>query len=100
MSHKLVLRLRQQILERDGADYLTWAPHERVAEMVAERTALVLCDVWDKHWCRGASERLEVLLPRMDKLVRTVRAAGVLIVHAPSDTMDSYKGSQLFYTKI
>ncbi len=96
MSHKLVVRLRQQRLERDGAGCLTWTPHERSMELVAESTestALVLCDVWDKHWCRGASERLAALLPRMNEVVRTARAAGVLIVHAPSDTMDFYAHS-------
>jgi nicotinamidase-related amidase len=92
MPNKLVVRLRQQRLERDGAGYLTWAPHKRSAELVAVRTALVLCDVWDRHWCRGAGERLAALLPRMNQVVRAARAAGVLIVHAPSDTIDFYAG--------
>ena len=93
MSHKLLVRLRHQRMERDGAGYLAWAPHERSVELIAERTALVLCDVWDKHWCRGASERLAPLLPRMNEVVQMARAAGVTIVHAPSDTMDFYAGS-------
>jgi nicotinamidase-related amidase len=52
---------------------------------------MVLCDVWDRHWCRGAEERLAVMLPRMNAVVDAARQLGVLIVHAPSDTMEFYK---------
>ena len=93
MSRRLVVRLRRQRLVRDEAGYPDWVLHERSMALTAERTALVLCDVWDRHWCRGAAERLAVLLPRMNEVVRALRAAGVLIVHAPSDTMGFYTGS-------
>lgn len=53
-------------------------------------TALLLCDVWDQHWCRGAAERLDRLIPAMQRLVEVARAAGLLIIHAPSDTMAFY----------
>ncbi|MBT3270042.1 isochorismatase family protein [Candidatus Poribacteria bacterium] len=53
-------------------------------------TALLLCDVWDDHPCEGAVVRLEKMLPRMNEVVGVLRARGVLIVHAPSDTMDVY----------
>ena len=59
----------------------------------ASETALILCDVWDKHWCEPAAERLDALVPRMEEVVRACRAAGVQIIHAPSDTMAFYEGT-------
>ena len=57
----------------------------------ARKTAVVICDMWDQHWCRGASERVAEMAPRMNKVVAAARARGALIVHCPSDTMDAYK---------
>jgi nicotinamidase-related amidase len=59
-----------------------------------QHTALLLCDVWDTHWCRGAVERLEALVPRINSTVHALRDRGFLIVHAPSETMDFYRGSK------
>ena len=52
----------------------------------------MLCDVWDRHWSRGAAERVDVLAPVIDQVARHLRSLGVLVVHAPSDTLDFYAG--------
>lgn len=54
-------------------------------------TAVIVCDMWDKHWCRGATARVAEMAPAMDKVLRKARGMGVLIIHAPSSTMDFYK---------
>jgi nicotinamidase-related amidase len=54
-------------------------------------SAIVICDMWDKHWCSGATRRVGLLVQRMDPVLRKAREAGILIIHAPSDTMDFYK---------
>jgi nicotinamidase-related amidase len=91
MSDDLHLTLRRQALvERDG--YVVWETRETPVVWPAARTALVLCDVWDRHTCRGAEERLARLLPRMNDVVRALRARGGLIAHAPSDTIPNYAG--------
>jgi nicotinamidase-related amidase len=89
----LMLLFREQKLEKDEGGHLTWTVHEYPTSLAAEETALVVCDVWDNHWCRGANERLAKLLPRMNDVVKSAREKGVLIVHAPSETMDFYEGS-------
>ena len=58
-----------------------WQPSE---------TAVIICDMWDHHWCRSAETRAAELAPRMNVLVGTLRADGVRIIHAPSDTMAFY----------
>ena len=91
-SETLQLPLRRQRLEhRDG--FAVWAPYVETVAWKAAETALVLCDVWNHHTCRGAEVRLERLIPRMAAVVQTLRGRGVLIVHAPSNTMDFYAGT-------
>jgi hypothetical protein len=86
----LTLR-RQGLVERAG--YNAWEIAETPATWPAARTALVLCDVWDRHTCRGAEERLARLLPRMAQVAGRIRDLGGLVVHAPSETMRFYEGA-------
>jgi nicotinamidase-related amidase/type 1 glutamine amidotransferase len=62
-------------------------------EWNADKTAIVICDMWDKHWCAGATRRVGEMAPRMNELVSQARKRGVLIIHCPSDTLDFYKDS-------
>ena len=89
-NHMLRLNLRTQQLQQDGEGHNYWQEINRLREWPAEETVLLLCDVWDKHWSRGASERVDAMVPRMEQLVGTARARGVQIVHAPSGTMEYY----------
>jgi len=62
-------------------------------EIDPARTAIIVCDMWDKHWCRGATERVNRLAPKLALVLNAVRKRGVLIIHAPSETMAFYKDS-------
>jgi nicotinamidase-related amidase/type 1 glutamine amidotransferase len=55
------------------------------------KTAVVICDMWDKHWCLGATARVAEMAPRMNEVVSAARKRGALVIHCPSDTMDFYK---------
>ena len=89
----LNLKLRQRYLIENDKGYTTWSVGESVCPWPVGKTALLLCDIWDKHWSRGAVERLDLMLPRMESVVQSLRGKGVQIIHAPSDTMDFYVGS-------
>jgi type 1 glutamine amidotransferase/nicotinamidase-related amidase len=69
-----------QVIEKDTA----WQP---------KQTALVICDMWDKHTCAGATRRVGEMAPRMNEVVKKAREQGVLIIHCPSDTMKFYDGT-------
>ena len=56
-----------------------------------KKTAIVVCDMWDKHWCAGASRRVVEMAARMNDVVKAARKRGVFVIHAPSNTMDHYK---------
>jgi nicotinamidase-related amidase len=91
MAYQLHLSTRIRVLKTDNQR--AWETVEEKRILQAHQTAIILCDVWDRHWCRGAEERLESLLPRMNETVRAARTLGVHIIHAPSDTMDFYSGN-------
>ena len=67
----------------------------RVVNMVGlcdpKRTAFIVCDMWDLHHCLNATRRVNELAPRVDQLLKAMRASGSVIIHAPSDCMDTYK---------
>jgi nicotinamidase-related amidase len=54
------------------------------------KSALIVCDMWDKHWCSGANVRIAALVKKLDPVLKAARRKGILIVHAPSETMPFY----------
>lgn len=87
---KLPLRSRVELFKGSG----DWQAVEVSREIPAGRTALVICDMWDRHWCDGATSRVEVLARKAAPVVDLARERGVLIIHAPSDTMSYYKDNE------
>jgi nicotinamidase-related amidase/type 1 glutamine amidotransferase len=55
------------------------------------KTAVIVCDMWDRHWCRGATARVAEVAPRINEFVAQARRRGALIIHAPSGTIGHYK---------
>ncbi len=84
---QLKLRTRVEIFKGSGDWRETWFNES----LPASATALILCDMWDKHWCRGATERVDGLAHTMAPVIDLARKSGILIIHAPSDTMGYYK---------
>jgi nicotinamidase-related amidase len=84
---RLRLRTRVEAFKNDE----TW--HEAYFEKTfdSRKTVILICDMWDKHWCRGATRRVNILAGKIKPLLNVARAAGVQIIHAPSDTMDFYR---------
>jgi nicotinamidase-related amidase len=67
-----------------------WAVLERFVEWKADETAIVITDMWDRHWCEGAAQRVAAMAPRIDAVVKAAREKGVSIIHAPSSVTDFY----------
>ena len=55
------------------------------------KTAVVVCDMWDDHWCKSAAQRCAELAKLAEPVLRACRDRGMTIVHCPSDTMAFYK---------
>lgn len=59
----------------------------------ASETAIVICDMWNDHYCRNAARRVAEMAPRMNEVLKKARDQGVLIIHSPSGCMDKYEGT-------
>jgi type 1 glutamine amidotransferase/nicotinamidase-related amidase len=88
-TDNLTLTTRRRVETREGSGKfrvvykkLEWKPSE---------TAIIICDMWNEHWCKGATRRVAELASRMNEVVSKARSKGVLIVHAPSGTISHYK---------
>jgi len=74
--------LRLEVREMEKTNSYEWAP---------DRTAIIVCDMWDNHWCATATQRVGEMAPRMNEFITDARKKGVSIVHAPSSTMEFYQ---------
>ena len=81
----LVLHERSRAAGRGGQTVT------RTAEWDPKTTAVIITDMWDKHWCDVATARVAEMAPAINNFVSIARAKGVFIVHAPSETMDFYR---------
>jgi nicotinamidase-related amidase len=63
---------------------------ERTVDWEVAKTAIIIIDVWDGHYCRSAAQRIGVMVPRMNEAVTAARNHGVMIIHAPSGVVDMY----------
>jgi nicotinamidase-related amidase len=79
-AEELKLKLRSQKPEKE----VSWE---------AKKTALIICDMWDDHWCKSAARRVDEMAGPLNEVVKQARARGVFIIHAPSSVTDFYKGT-------
>ena len=68
-------------------------PEANIKRVIWEsgKTALIVCDMWDDHWCKSAASRVEEMAPVLNDIVKIARAKGIFIIHAPSSVVDFYK---------
>src|SRR6266496_282961 len=90
-SQPLLLATRSLIKTAEGSN--EWQRVEKTVEWSPKKTAIVICDMWDKHWCQGATRRVAEMASRMHAVVQKARSQGVFIIHCPSDTMKFYEGT-------
>ena len=83
------LNLRSQTQSVAGSSQFVRASAE--ATWSARETAVIVCDVWDKHHCLNAVRRMEEFLPRMNDVLKEARQRGATIIHSPSDCMPAYE---------
>jgi nicotinamidase-related amidase/type 1 glutamine amidotransferase len=63
----------------------------KTATWAGEKTAIIVCDMWNTMRNKIPADRVAEMAPRMNDVLKAARAKGVLIIHAPSGTMDFYK---------
>jgi nicotinamidase-related amidase len=66
---------------------------EKAVRWAPEKTALIICDMWDDHWCQSAARRVVELAGPLNETVKAARARGVFVIHAPSTCTGFYEGT-------
>jgi alpha-L-fucosidase len=88
-----MLELDMRRLQKLDTGVDQWQQVTNHAQWDPTRTAVVICDMWNQHWCRDATARVDEMAPRMNQVITELRRRGVLIIHCPSDTMAYYEGT-------
>ena len=89
-GEKVVFKAQSRVTE-DGTEAVRIVK----TNWVGKETALVICDMWAKHWCDSATRRVGEMAPRMNQLAETLRDRGVLIIHCPSSGVKFYQDTPM-----
>ena len=84
-DQKLSLTMRSRTKDAPGTAVM------KKVEWEASRTALIICDMWDDHWCKSAARRVGEMAGPMNEVVKKARSKGIFIIHAPSSVVDFYR---------
>lgn len=82
---------RSQIAMDAGDGKPVYQVVEKKHSFDPKKTAVIICDMWDHHWCAGAEARVGEMAPAMNRVVSELRNRGALVIHAPSTCVDFYK---------
>lgn len=88
-SEMISLHTREREQKPDGQIKVI----DKTSEWDSSKTAIIICDMWDNHWCKGAAARVGELAVPMNEMIKTARSKGVLIIHAPSSVVGFYQGT-------
>ncbi len=81
---RLSLRSHSSVNSEIVVEQVEWNP---------AHTALIICDMWDDHWCKSAAQRVDEMAPSLNETVKAARRRGIFIIHAPSSVVDFYQNT-------
>jgi hypothetical protein len=82
------ITLRSQHMSTVGRQ--EWIVDNVVAQWTPAETAVVVVDMWNKHWCKTATTRVGEIAVPMNETLSAARKAGIHIVFAPPDVTSFY----------
>ena len=85
----LLLTLRSRVASWQNTNNFTVV--EKQVAWDARKTALIVCDMWDDHWCKSAARRGAEMAGPLNDVVKQARTKGVFIIHAPSSVTKFYE---------
>ena len=90
LSLTLRSRVRAKSKSNDGPAF---QEREKASRWNPRQTALIVCDMWDDHWCRSAARRVGELAGPMNEVIKTARDQVIFIIHAPSSVVSFYRNT-------
>ena len=79
-------------LELQRRDPVTGATILEKEEVDPAKVGVIAVDVWNYHWCKTATMRVDAFVPRIDKALEAARALGMTVMLCPSDVVENYAG--------
>ncbi len=58
----------------------------------ASEMAIIVVDMWDKHWCKTFTEQSKKLIDDLNVTLEAARELGIQVIFAPSETVGFYDG--------
>ncbi|MDR1734403.1 MAG: hypothetical protein LBR73_05950 [Oscillospiraceae bacterium] len=86
----MTLHLQTQELTNNADGLRFWQTKIAEENLPADKVAIVIVDMWQEHWSKGATLRAGSLAPQINSAANALRAAGGFVIHAPSDCMKFY----------
>src|SRR5437867_321428 len=69
------VKLRSRVEAFKGSGEWTEGQFDR--RFVNNATAVIICDMWDNRWCKGAAQRVDVMAQKMAPVVDRARSHGI-----------------------
>lgn len=93
-QNDLSMTLRSRVRSRSKSEAgRAFQAREKQAKWKPNQTAIIICDMWDDHWCRSAARRVVEMAGPMNEVVKTARDQGIFIIHAPSSVVAFYQNT-------
>ena len=89
-SSRFASGAQEQILRIAARSRRQGVSVEQSQSWKTRETAIVICDMWNGHYCQSSVRRINEMVPHMNAAVGAARALGVQIIHAPSGTLEVY----------
>lgn len=64
----------------------------QVVSIDPKRSAVVIIDPWNHHWCMTAAARVGALVPRWNRALAGFRRLGMTVIWAPTEAASQYAG--------
>jgi len=87
----LTIVLRSQAETEPGSNI--WQVIHHKENWDPKRSAIIVTDMWDRHWCESATDRVAEIAPSMNEVISEARQHGMMIIHAPSGTLNFYEAA-------
>ncbi len=68
----LTLAMRTRVEAFKGST--VWQEAHIDTKIPVSQTAILICDMWDHHWCSGSEKRVGILAPKIAAVVKQAHA--------------------------
>ncbi|MFO0911363.1 MAG: NPCBM/NEW2 domain-containing protein [Pirellulales bacterium] len=89
LNSTLAADLQLTVQARDPASGGVVESTERVDPA---KVGVIAVDVWNFHWCKTATMRVDAIVPRINRALDAARKLGMTVMLCPSDVVENYAG--------